>query len=344
MTFRIYSYSKFLPKLYLWTTKLIGTEKRKEIESTADLPHYLSVIRTTRVSSYIPMTADPFIIEISIKKFYKDEINTLLSMLPKGDIKQMRRLLFHEYIKELFYIFRYITRRDISALRLIYEAMLTISPSFIDEALSLYDKHTPQSVDYLKMLIEKVENKEYRESLGKEIGVLESINDIALFEVYMYLRALDKTKEMFVKSRFSVNPNKILCPYIDLEIARSASLLILATESLPSEFKSLPALGCFGLDLSSLEMEGRKAEQLRQKIFEVYEKIASFYEISIEQPKSINELDIMLGDALRSIMLKYAQKTFVTYPFTLSLPLSLFVLLFEERNFLLRNLSRVVFI
>lgn len=344
MILRVYNYSKFLPKAFLWTTRLLSIEKRKEIESASDLPSFLSVMRTTRVAGYIPMTADPFIIEISIKKFYKNEINNLFSMLPEGDVKTLRKTLLHEYIREIFYTYRHIVRGEKHILDLARDAMLTLSPSYIDSAIEIYEKNRLNQVEFLKKLIEGTEDKEYRKRLTKEIRLLESINDVSIFEMYIYAKSLHMMKNLFRRSMFSVDPNQILCPYIDLEIARSFSVLILGLEKIPPIFRECPPLGCFGLEISSIEVEKKDLSQLITEILKIYNKLASFYDIQLDQGKSINELDIEVGDIFRSIMLKYAHKTFVTYPFTLSLPLSLLVLLLEEKNFLLRNLSRVVFV
>jgi len=332
---RAYSYSWFLPKAYSWLTRLLSQDKVKEIESANDLKSYINSLRGTRLSGHIPFTSDPRIIDLSIRSFYKKEINTLLSLVPESDAYYIKVSLLPIFVKELFHIYRVYLNRCYQALEFYKNAFLTISPSAVEELCSRKATLKASSTKELMMLAQLIDDPVYRNFLLGKADLIEENIDLATAEVFYYFMALNTVVEKMPDSPFSPSPREIVCPYIDLNLLRTASSYVLARGGFPEFFEKLGRTGCYGLELLGLTPD-------EKALVNIYVKVLDYYGFVVEGQKSIFELDHEAGLKMSEKVMKASRKAFASYPFSLSVPLALLHLLLGEKDFLLSQLSRII--
>jgi hypothetical protein len=332
---RAYSYPWFLPKAYSWLTKLLSQDKVKEIESAHDLKSYINSLRGTRLSGHIPFTSNPRIIDLSIRSFYKKEINALLSLVPGKDAYYIKVSLLPIFVKELFHIYRTYLNKCYQVHELYKNAFLTISPSAVEKLCSHRATLKASSTKELMMLAQLIDDPLYRNFLLGKADLIEENIDSATAEVFYYFIALNTVAEKMPDSPFSPSPREIVCPYVDLNLLRTASSYILARGGFPGFFEKLGRTGCYGLELLDLAPD-------EKTLVNIYVKVLDYYGCVAEGQKSIFELDHEAGLKMSERVIKASRKAFASYPFSPSVPLALLHLLLGEKDFLLSQLSRII--
>lgn len=333
---KVSDYAWFLPKAYGWLQRLISVEKMKEIESTYDLKSYLNSLKGTRLASSLPFTADPIIIELTIRKFYKKEINDLFMLIPRKIVKSLEIYMLPVFVREFFSVIRHIEKQDRDWLEIFKDSFITINSCIIKEALSWSVTKRIDSKKIVTDLLHLIDNQTYLDFLKDIESTTNSNLDTGILETYYFLKSLNNIRDNLSSNSFGIDIRRITCPYIDLEATRTIAFYFLTKKEFPKLILSLGPIGCMKLLLSTITSD--------KDLEKVYMKLANSYKFTIETQRNLYELDREIGFKLRQEIIKSSRKAFANYPFTISIPIALASLLLQEKNILLSNLSRIVFV
>lgn len=332
-----HKYSWFLPKAYSWLSKLIAPDKLKEIEAAKDLKGFLNALKGTRLSAYVLYTPSPLVIDVSIRKFYKNEIKTLLSIVPEQDVIYLKNSLLPTFVRELFFILTNYPQRDVKWLQAYKDSFITIDPSVVEKLISSPPPPAFQTMRALEEVLNLIEDIHYKSFMMEDEIHKTEQNDIPAIESYYYLKALNRVIEGLPRNAYAVDPKEVVCPYVDLEAIRTISFYLVNRGSFPEYILKLCPIGCYGFELADLSFSEKKVKEL-------YLKLSEHYKVTLDINKEIYEIDKELGKKLKEKVQKYSRKAFASYPFSVSVPLGLLYLLLGEKDFLLSTLSKLVFV
>lgn len=325
------SYAWFLPKAYAWLGRLIDTETLREIAKAEDIEALANAVKKTRLSGAVQPVKDVRAVGRAIRRFYKQEVSELLSMVPESFRRHLERTLLHVAVTEAFSAAKNWIR---GSRELTQEAEVAITlPREFFERLS---RATTRNIDTLKAVLQEFARNRDKGWAGFILrGLKEAQGEpLSVIEPYLYLKALEEALISLSEARrgYSIDTSLIVCPYFDLEGARTLALVLHSLGGLPRLFQGLKRVGCVDIV---------PEERGKDLVVSVYNVLAKRYKVPIAGAEDLVSLDLRLGEALRNRMAYYARKAFSTYPFSVNVPLSLLLLLLDERARFLRALARI---
>jgi len=334
---KVLKYSWFLPKAYSWLGRLIPPDKLADAESAQDLKGFLDALRETRLAQHIPLTADPFVIELSLRRFYKREIRTLIGLLPPDAGEAVRLAMLPTFVTEAFEVLRSLRRDETGSVTMRKEAFFTLPERAVDGAVSMGASGKTYS-EFIRSFSSLVGEEPYSSFLLKELEAVEGRADLPEAEAYMYLRALGRVRDGLRREGLGLDVRAITCPYVDLESLRTLALYLLARRSAPEIFREAGAIGCAGF-------ERDLAGDPERAVAGMYLRASKAYKLPVPDfKKPLHEVDQEIARQLLERMESSCRKAFRTYPFSISIPVGLLFLLLEEHRALQRGLSKAVYL
>ncbi len=327
---KITEYAPEAPHIYAMKTRLISSEKMKELAMSRDLEEFTTILKETRYGA-VGSGSQPFSLIDSIKGHILKEKEFLEKITPEKPLCVMRALDDWYMEREALLVIEALARG--SKPKKVYGRLAS-------EILSKYEMGIlaiDTTVQGIRRAIESIEDKEVRKSWFKALEYYGEIGSMDPFYITSLKRLIDRLEGCVgsLGNRDKREVYGLLCPLIDYYIMLYS--LNARKLGLQRAYQLLSGLnGCRirGDQLASLPDEASFVGAI--------ERLLDAYRISHHKLSSVEDADMVLSAGTRRLSRRRCLSVYPGYPFKPSIYIALYVLLAIEQEDLMRIISGIV--